>query len=247
MRLRHRRRAGAERGAHAPAAGVERDLRGRGDHREIAVAQAHFVERAADARFAPYREADLDESSCSGPIAVTIGARMNFRAGISRAPEASRSTSVASSTQATSGSSAEGSACTRRAADGAAVARLRVAHPAQRLAEERHFLTERRVALDGALAHRRAERHGAVAERDLAQVVRVVDVDQERGTREAHRHHRDEALPAGDQPGVAAVLGEQRAGFGGRARAAEIKRNGLHPRISADSRPPRRFTAGAPR
>ena len=155
-----------------------------------------------------------------------------------------RSTSRASSTCAASGSSADGSACARLPPT---VPRLRVCTWPTHASACRSSGTRAASAssrCDVALARARADAHGVGFERDEFQRGDLVDVDQPGRAQQAHRHHRHQALPAGDELGVVAVLRQQLAGLvdrggadvfkGGRFQRCDLKtlparyRKGLH-------------------
>ena len=115
-----------------------------------------------------------------------------------------------------------------RAADRATVACLHVADPLERAAHERQAADGVGIALDHALADRCADDQRIVAHLDVLQLVEAVDVDQPGRSREAHGHHGNEALSAGDELGVAAMLGEQFAGFGEGGDSGVFEGGGFH-------------------
>ena len=109
------------------------------------------------------------------------------------------------------------------AAGGAAVAGLHMADMRQRLPQQRHACGQRVVALDIALARAGAHAHGIGFGRDEFQRRDLVDVDQPGRAQQPERHHRHQALAAGDDLGVVAVLRQQRAGLLDRGRTGVFK------------------------
>ena len=112
-----------------------------------------------------------------------------------------RSTSRASRICATSGSSADGSACTRLPP---AVPRLRVCTwptNASACRSSGTLAASAVVALDVALPRAGAHAHGVRFGRDEFQRRDLVDVDQPGRAQQPERHHGDQALPAGDDLG----------------------------------------------
>ena len=99
----------------------------------------------------------------------------------------------------------------------------------EHLAQQRKVLGHQRRALDGALAHERAEGERAVVEHGLARLVaQEVDVDQVRRGGQAHVEDRDQALAAGQQLRLRAELREQAVDLLAGARAVIGERSGLH-------------------
>ena len=78
----------------------------------------------------------------------------------------------------------------------------------QRLGEERDELRERGIALDRALPRHRADPHAVRAGADAGERRDAVQIDEHRRARQPEVHRGDEALPAGEGLGVAAVLSE---------------------------------------
>ena len=113
------------------------------------------------------------------------------------------------------------------AADRAAISRLNVTHPRERLAKQRHARGERVVALDRALACASAGARHVLFDCDEFQLGDFVDIDQPRRAHEPHRHHRHKALAAGEELRAVAVRREQRANLGKRSGAGVFERSGL--------------------
>ena len=99
------------------------------------------------------------------------------------------------------------------AADGAAIADLVMRHVRDGLLEQRMRGGEPLVVEDVAPAHQRAEADAVRADLDLLQARQFPQIDQQRRLCDAERHHRHQALAAGQGLGLAAVIGEQRNGF----------------------------------
>ena len=76
-------------------------------------------------------------------------------------------------------------------------------------------LADPRRALDRAVARDRAERERLVADAEVVQILQGVDVDEHGGARQPEAHRWNQALPAGEHAGVAAVLLELGERFGG--------------------------------
>ena len=98
------------------------------------------------------------------------------------------------------------------------------------------------VVEDVAPAHQRAEPDAVGADLDLLQAGQLPQIDQQRRLGDAKRHHRHQALAAGERLRLAVVRGEQRNGFveGGRAGVFEGRKFhgicfGLRPRVWNDA------------
>ena len=117
----------------------------------------------------------------------------------------------------------------RGAADRPAVAHLRVAQVVGGIPQRRRALAERVAGGQRRVLRQRADRDAIAADIDRVELRDRGDVDQHRGRGEAQLHHRDEAVPAGEQLGVAAVLLEQtqRVLDAGRSDVVECCRNHL--------------------
>ena len=114
------------------------------------------------------------------------------------------------------------------AADGAAVANLRVRDVADGLGQQRPAARHGGIGLD-----RRLPRHGADAERsfldrDTAKRRDAVEIDQNGGPRQAEVEQRHQALPAGERPRVRPVRGQQGDGVCHLGRALVGERRRLH-------------------
>jgi len=107
-----------------------------------------------------------------------------------------------------------------------------VPHPGERLAKERHARGKRVVERDRALPRARPGARQIFFDCDEFQRGDLVDVDEPGGAREAHRHHRHEALASGEELRTVAVASEQRAGFDDRCGAGILERSGFHCLIS---------------
>ena len=134
----------------------------------------------------------------SGAMAVIMGASKNRSAGQSRVPPGPSASSSASRATATRGDFGGRIAVNQAAADGAPVAGLQMAHETERLGEQGNAAPDRFGAFRRALTGHRADRHRAVAGLDPVEPGDPVDVDQQVGARETHRHQRHQSLAAGD-------------------------------------------------
>ncbi len=95
------------------------------------------------------------------------------------------------------------------AADRAPVADRHVADEGQGLGQHGEALGHQRRPLGVPFPGRGPEGHGVATVLDAAQRRHPVDVDQLGGPGQPHGQHRDQALAAGDDLGLVAVLGEQ--------------------------------------
>jgi len=95
------------------------------------------------------------------------------------------------------------------AADGAAVAHLKVADLARRLAQHRQLRRDQRRFLDFHVAGHGADAKLAAVFANVTQVRNAMDVDQIFGPGEAEFHHRHQTLAAGQELGVVAVAAQQ--------------------------------------
>src|SRR3989442_1390655 len=86
-------------------------------------------------------------------------------------------------------------------------------HPGEGLSEERHARGQSVIALDRALPRAGAHAHGVRFDLHEFQSRDLVDVDEPCGAHQAHRHHRHEALAAGEDLRFIAVAAKQFAGF----------------------------------
>ena len=126
------------------------------------------------------------------------------------------------------------------AAEGPPVADLRMGDEGDRLVEQRRRRGHQRVPLQAALARQGADPQGAVrVPPEEVELRHAVDVDQERRLGQPEIHHRDEALPAGQDLGVAAVPGEQVQRGIQRGRSLIVERSGLHADVLPSQGSPR--------
>ena len=114
------------------------------------------------------------------------------------------------------------------AADRAAVADLVVRDMRHRGLEQRMRGVEPLVVENVAPARQRAEPDAVGADLDLAQVLELPQIDQQRRPRHAERHHRHQALAAGQRLRLAVVGGEQRHGFVQGRGAGVLERRQFH-------------------
>src|SRR5579875_25856 len=92
----------------------------------------------------------------------------------------------------------------------APIANLEVANVRGRPSEERDRFVDLGVALEHAMARRRADAEPAIEAGDPRQALHPVDVDQMIEARQAQRQHWHQTLAPGENLRVVAVLGEQR-------------------------------------
>ena len=98
----------------------------------------------------------------------------------------------------------------QRAADGAAVAHDRVGDHPLGVDEDREVLGRRAATSSSVgVAGHRADAQLVAVDADVGQLGEVVDVDEHLGPGQAELHHRQQAVAAGDQPGLGAVPFEQ--------------------------------------
>ena len=115
------------------------------------------------------------------------------------------------------------------AAERALVADRRVAHVPRGFGQERRALDHRGRGRQLGVARERADAKPALRRRgDAGQLAQAVDVHQHRGSHQPHVQHRDQALPAGQELGVAGCFREQRDRLGQAPRARIAERGGLH-------------------
>jgi hypothetical protein len=95
------------------------------------------------------------------------------------------------------------------AADGAAVAHLRVGDQPGRLAQQRHPPLQDRRRDEVVLHRHRPDADGVAVLADATQFVDAVEVDQVRRLGEAQLHHRQQAVAAGQQLGITAERAQQ--------------------------------------
>ena len=88
------------------------------------------------------------------------------------------------------------------------------------------------------MTRERADRDVAVSSRTYDRSRDATDVDEHRGRREPQLHERQQRVPARDQLGVVAVLGQQRDGLVGRAGAHVVELAGSSTSSSACDRFP---------
>jgi hypothetical protein len=117
------------------------------------------------------------------------------------------------------------------AAHGAAVADLHVRDAGQGLVEQRRALGHQRALLGRALARGGADAHAAGRARlDERQPGHAVDVDQRGRLGQAEVHGRHQALAAGQDLALVAVLGQEVERLGQAARTVVRERDGFHGR-----------------
>ena len=160
----------------ATAIVVQRDLGGGGDHREIAVPPAHLDESRSRARLRRMPASGFPPGIRRASAAVISGPVKNSAAAtlaraVDRAQHHGRAEHLRHERQLR-----RRIGMREAAADGAAVAGLRVADPGERLPQERHLLRERVVALDHALPRARAGAREARLDGDELERGDLVDV-----------------------------------------------------------------------
>ena len=96
-----------------------------------------------------------------------------------------------------------------RAADRATVTDLGVADLAGGVRQQRHVLLQERRRLDVHVAGQGADGDVVAAVADVRQVAEATDVDQHGRLGEAELHHRQQAVAAGDELGLVAVLADE--------------------------------------
>ena len=95
-----------------------------------------------------------------------------------------------------------------RAADRAAVAHLRVADVAGGVRQQRHVLGEHVGVLDVVVAGQRADGDVVAGVADVRQVAEPADVDEHARLGQAQLHQRQQAVAAGEELGLVAVLAD---------------------------------------
>ena len=131
----------------------------------------------------------------------------NSSIGTRRVPAAPRTTTSAREASATAGQSPDGSLWHRLPTTVPHLTHDRIGDHARHVVEEAPAaLADPRRPLDVAVARDRADRQRLAAEAQVVQLGERVDVDQHGGTRQAEPHRRNQALAAGQHPGVGAVL-----------------------------------------
>ena len=127
-----------------------------------------------------------------------------------------------------------------RAADGAAVAHDRVGDATFGVVQDGEMLACQRGAEQFRVPGERADPQLALLDPQVAELGEVVDVDQRLGLGQAELHHRDQAVPAGQHPGLRPELGQQRERVADAGRALVLKVRGyLHPCPLSAIRPAR--------
>ena len=114
------------------------------------------------------------------------------------------------------------------AADGAAIADLRMRDDRQRFGDERQFDLRHRIALEAAIARQRADAQAIAAIPDAGKLFQRIDVDQHGRLRQTEVHGRHQALPAGQEARLVAMFGLQRQGLLERAGSDVAERRGFH-------------------
>ena len=105
------------------------------------------------------------------------------------------------------------------AADGTSVANLGMSDVTDGLGQQRPAARHVRIGLDRRLAGHGTDAKHAVAHPEAAERLDAVDIDQNRGPRQAEVEQRHQALPAGERPRLPAMRREHRHGLGHIARA----------------------------
>ena len=115
------------------------------------------------------------------------------------------------------------------AADGAAVADLRMRDVRQRFVDQRQFALRHRIALEAAVARQRADAQavaGAVIH--AGKLVERIDIDQHGRLGQPEIHCRDKALTAGQEARLVAVFGLQLQGLLDGPGGNIAERRGFH-------------------
>ncbi len=95
--------------------------------------------------------------------------------------------------------------------DRAHLAHDRIGDHARRVVDETPpALADPRRALDVAVPRDRADRQDVIADAQVTEIGQGVDVDQDGRTRQSKPHGRNQALPAGQHPGLGPVLLQMR-------------------------------------
>ena len=113
---------------------------------------------------------------------------------------------------------ARGVAVGERAAERSAIADLRIAHGIRGLPEHGRVLVEVVAHRERRVLGRGSDREARPVERDAGEIGKPADVDEYAGFGQAQLHHRNEAVAAGEDLRIVAVLGEGREGFVERTR-----------------------------
>ena len=116
-------------------------------------------------------------------------------------------------------------------ADRPARADLLVGDVTDGVRQQRHLLTHDRRTLDRGLPGKCAERQASIVHRDGIELGQAVEIDQALGAREAHVHHRHEALAAGERLLLVAEACGQLERLGKLPRREVLERRGLHRRV----------------
>jgi hypothetical protein len=95
------------------------------------------------------------------------------------------------------------------AADRAPVADLRVADLRRGVRQQRGLRPDQVRGRDVGVAGGGADHQVVAVSPDAGQLAQAADVDKDRGIGEPQLHHRQQRVPAGQQLGVIAELGEQ--------------------------------------
>ena len=95
-----------------------------------------------------------------------------------------------------------------RAAEGAAIADRRMADMRHGERDQRRMLGDQRGMLDLRMTRQRADFDRLALLGDAAETLDAIDIYQQRGRRQPHVEGGDQALPAGQQPGVVLMLGQ---------------------------------------
>ena len=90
------------------------------------------------------------------------------------------------------------------------MAHLRVADFGGRGRQQRHVLPQHVAVLDVVVAGEPADGDVVARVADVGELGHVADVDEHGGSGQPQLHEREERVPAGEELGVVAVLGEQR-------------------------------------
>ena len=101
------------------------------------------------------------------------------------------------------------------AADGAAVAHLRVAHVRGGVREERDVLGEKRIRLHLAVTGERTDGDVVTGVAHVGEVLDAGDVDEHRGLGEAQLHEREQRVASCEELRVVAVLAHEGDRLGG--------------------------------
>ena len=124
----------------------------------------------------------------------------------------------------------------QRAADGAAMANLGIAHMAGRMMQQGSGLAEQFTDLEIAVAGERTNGDVIAGITDEAQIVEAAHIDQHSGRREPEFHERQQGMATSKELGFIAVLGEQSDGVASGLGPHVVKRRGDHdaaPELSA--------------